>query len=93
MSRYLVAFGLLACASAGLASDEASNTNAALARQSVEEVVRVETRAGSFLVRESCAQEVRQALAGEATEHPIFADIQEKLDVATHRDFIENWRR
>ncbi len=73
MSRYLVAFGALVCTSAGLASDEASNTNRALARQSVEEVVRIDTRAGTFMVRESCAQEVRQALAGEATEHPIFA--------------------
>ncbi len=73
MSRYLVVFGLLVCTSAGLASDGASATNGALARQSVEEVVRIDTRAGAFMVRESCAQEFRQALAGEITEHPILA--------------------
>ncbi len=73
MSRYLVALGLLACASAGVASDQSSDTNGALARESVEDVVRIDSRAGAFLVRESCAQEIRQALAGEVTEHPLFA--------------------
>lgn len=73
MWRYLVAFGLSACTTAGVASDGASNRNGALARQSVEELVRVETRAGAFLVRESCAQELRGVLAGEVTEHSLWA--------------------
>jgi len=73
MRPYLVAFGLSACTTPDFSSDEAAEKNAALARQSVEELVRVETRAGAFLVRESCAQEFRGVLAGELTEHSLWA--------------------
>ena len=73
MIRSLVAFGLWVSTTSGIASDEAQATNRALEEQIAAEVVRIDTRAGTFEVRESCAEELRQALAGRVTEHPIFA--------------------
>jgi len=73
MRRYLVALALSACTTPGVASDEPSNLKRELARETVGDTIRIETRAGAFLVREGCAQELRQVLAGEMTEHPIWA--------------------
>ena len=73
MIRSLVAFGLWVSTTSGTASDEVQAANRALADQRAPEVVQIETRAGTFVVRESCAEELRQALAGRVTEHPIFA--------------------
>ena len=44
-----------------------------MARQSTEVLVRIETRAGAFLVRESYAKEFQGALAGELPERPLLA--------------------
>jgi hypothetical protein len=73
MIRSLVAFGLWVSTTAGVASDEARGTNRVPAGQSVDDVVRIDTRAGTFMVRETCAEELRDALAGRVTEHPIYA--------------------
>ncbi len=72
MRRSLIAFALLACTSGFMASDESSD-RAAIARQSSEVLVRIETRAGAFMVRESYAQEFQGALAGELPERPLYA--------------------
>jgi len=71
MRRFLIACGLLTCASSVIASDGLSQKDAAA--ESREGLVRIETRAGAFLVRQSFADEFRVALAGELPERPLYA--------------------
>ena len=65
MRRLLIACGLLACTSAFISSDAA--------RESSEVLVRIETRAGAFMVRQAFAEEFQGVLAGELTERPLMA--------------------